>query len=103
MTHRKWMAVAAFCLSLGIWITVAAPSILLAQQADENGQAMNPQPHTKKELKAEKKHEKQELKHNQKADKAAKKAEEHQDKAAYQQEKSANEAAKANQEAQKPN
>jgi hypothetical protein len=85
MTHRKWMAVAAFCLSLGIWITVAAPSILLAQQADENGQAMNPQPHTKKELKAEKKQE------------------EHQDKAAYQQEKSANEAAKANQEAQKPN
>jgi hypothetical protein len=87
----------------GIGMAAVGTPTLLAQQTDENGQATNPQPHTKKELKNEKKHEKQELNHNQKADKAAMKAEKHQDKAAYQQEKSANEAAKANHDAQKPN
>jgi hypothetical protein len=103
MTNKKRMAIATLCLSMGMGMAAMGTPTLQAQQTDENGQATNPQPHTKKELKNEKKHEKQELKHNQKADKAAKKADEHQGQAAYQQEKSANEASKANQEAQKPN
>jgi hypothetical protein len=100
------MAVATLCLSLGIGVATAGTPLLFAQQAaqptDENGQVMNPQPHTKKELKQEKKREKKELKHNQKSDKAASKAAEHQDKATKEQEKSAKEADKANQAAQQP-
>jgi hypothetical protein len=107
MTNRRLTAIATLCLSLGIGVAAAGTPTLFGQQAaqttDENGQVMNPQPHTEKEYKQEKKREKKELKHNQKSDKAAMKAEKHQDKAAREQEKSAKEADKANQEAQKPN
>ena len=102
MTNRRMTAAATLCLSMGIGVGMAATPALLAQQTDENGQVTNPQPHTKKEYKQEKKQEKKELKHNEKSDKAARKSEEHQNKAAYEQEKSANEAAKANQAAQQP-
>jgi len=102
MTNRRMIAAATLCLSLGIGVAMAGTPMLFAQQTDENGQVTNPQPHTKKEYKQEKKQEKKELKHNEKSDKAARKSEKHEDKAAYEQEKSANEAAKANQAAQQP-
>jgi len=102
MTNKRAIAAATLCLSMGIGVAIAGTSMLFAQQTDENGQATNPQPHTKKEFKQEKKQEKKELKHNEKSDKAARKSEKHQDKAAYEQEKSANEAAKANKAAQQP-
>ena len=108
MRKRKLIATATLCLGIGmamagtpgVWAQQTAPQT--AQPTDENGQVTNPQPHTKKEYKDEKKREKKELKHNEKSDKAARKSEKHEDKAAYEQEKSANEAAKANQAAQQP-
>ncbi len=108
MRNRKLIATATLCL--GIWMAMAGTPGAWAQQTapqtaqpmDENGQVTNPQPHTKKEYKDEKKREKKELKHNEKSDKAAMKANEHANKSAAEQEKSAKEAEKANQAAQQP-
>jgi hypothetical protein len=55
MTNRRRMAGATLCLSIGIGFTMAGTPALLAQQADANGQVTNPQPHTDKEYKQEKK------------------------------------------------
>ena len=106
MRNRRLIATAAFCLGIGMAMAgtpgaraqETAPQT--AQPTDENGQVTNPQPHSKKEYKDEKKREKKELKHNEKSDKAAMKANEHANKSAAEQEKSAKEAEKANQAAQ---
>ena len=83
----------ALLLSMGLMGTAAT---LSAQQRDENGQIVNPQPHTKKQLKEEEKQEKHQLKHNQKADKAATKANREDTKAAGERAKADDEAQKAN-------
>jgi hypothetical protein len=106
MRNRRLIATATLCLGIGMAMsgtpTVRAQQTVLqtAQPTDENGQVTNPQPHTKKEYKDEKKREKKELKHNEKSDKAAMKANEHANKSAAEQEKSEKEAEKANQAAQ---
>ena len=97
---KRLTAAATLLLSMGIGAMAVGPPALFAQQTDENGQVTNPQPHTKKEYKQEKKQEKRELKHNRKSDKAARNADQHEDKAAYERERQANEAAKANRAAE---
>lgn len=101
MTNTRWIAATALCVGMGFGVA-AAPTLSAQQPTDQNGQVTNPQPHTKKEYKQEKKREKKELKHNEKSDKAAMKAAKHEDKATSEQERSAREADKANQAAQQP-
>ncbi len=86
----------AFAASAALFFCLIAPAAMLAQQTDDNGQVVNPQPHTKKQYQDEKKDMKHQLKHNQKADKADAKATRQADRAAREQQKADREAAKAN-------
>ena len=102
MGNRKLIATATLCLGIGMAMAgtpviraFSRPSRRRPSRQIENGQMTNPQPHTKKEYKDEKKREKK-LKHNEKSDKAAMKANEHANKSAAEQEKSEKEAEKAN-------
>lgn len=79
-----------------LFFTLAAPAAMIAQQTDDNGQLVNPQPHTKQQYNQEKKDEKHQLKHNRKADKAQAKADRDDAKAARHQRKADAEADKAN-------
>ena len=83
-------------ITAALLFSLAGTAGLAAQQTDDNGQVVNPQPHTKHPYNEEKKDMKHQLKHNRKADKAAAKAGRNADKAARNQQKANAEAEKAN-------
>lgn len=86
----------AFAATALLFFSLATPAALMAQQTDDNGQLVNPQPHTKQQYDQEKKDMKHQLKHNRKSDKAQTKAERNEDRAARDQQKADKEADKAN-------
>ena len=93
MKLRNATVTATLLLSLA---GLAGSTGLAAQQTDDNGQIVNPQPHTKQQYNEEKKDMKHQLKHNRKSDKASAKADRNADKAAHDQRKADAESAKAN-------
>lgn len=90
------MRVRNAAITATLFFSLAGTAGLLAQQTDDTGQVVNPQPHTKHQYNEEKKDMKHQLKHNRKADKAAAKADRNADKAARDQQKADAEAEKAN-------